>query len=327
VSKTTNWWLPWVFAAIAGCVAGGEAGPADPHPEETVADVAPDASPDLPSDVTPGDAADTDVESTPDVAPEEAAQPTTFAATPGHRCAPAERVGLVLVSASEWSPGLDASATVWDRPNPWLAAPALADASCAFHQYAPGFCESCPEGQVCGLDSACTTAQAEAAGAVLTLSIGGEEQAFPDSSPDPGLWGQVTLPGRTFAVELAWSGITVTLAETTVPSGVAGLSGTMTGGYDSPEAVDLKWTPPAEGGEIHTNIPINHHASGPTFTECAVDAAAGKLHVDGAMLKPLAVVTGLEFQGIEHVRFAAADTPLGCVEIRFQAMQYVSLSY
>jgi len=45
------------------------------------------------------------------------------------------------------------------------------------------------------------------------------------------------------------------------------------------------------------------------------------------MLLPLAVSTGLEFQGIEHVRFAVAETPLGCVEFRFTIFQHVDLGF
>ncbi len=67
---------------------------------------------------------------------------------------------------------------------------------------------------------------------------------------------------------------------------------------------------------MFTHIPINHHAGGPTFTECWVEASVHTLQVPGAMLVPLAVETGLEFQGVEHVQVAAAETPAGCVELR-----------
>jgi hypothetical protein len=40
---------------------------------------------------------------------------------------------------------------------------------------------------------------------------------------------------------------------------------------------------------------------------------------------PLAVATGLEFQALQHVRFAAVDTPTGCVEVRMTRTQYVNL--
>lgn len=43
------------------------------------------------------------------------------------------------------------------------------------------------------------------------------------------------------------------------------------------------------------------------------------------MLEPLAVATGLEFQEFEHVRFAAAETSRGCVELRFTTRQSVGL--
>ena len=41
------------------------------------------------------------------------------------------------------------------------------------------------------------------------------------------------------------------------------------------------------------------------------------------MIDPLAVITGLEFQGIEHVFVAAATTPEGCVEFRFGEQELV----
>ena len=99
------------------------------------------------------------------------------------------------------------------------------------------------------------------------------------------------------------------------------------GGLDSPTALDLTWTPPADAGTVLTRIPINHHAGGPTFTDCAANASAGTLHVAGAMLTPLAVSTGLEFQGIAHAQSAAVETPQGCIEVRFQTSQYVDLTY
>jgi hypothetical protein len=98
----------------------------------------------------------------------------------------------------------------------------------------------------------------------------------------------------------------------------------VSGESNEPTALDLTWTPPADAGRVFTHIPINHHAAGPTYTEREVDASAGALHVDGAMLAPLAVVTGLEFQGVEHRRYAAANTPAGCVEVLFFVQQHVN---
>jgi hypothetical protein len=41
------------------------------------------------------------------------------------------------------------------------------------------------------------------------------------------------------------------------------------------------------------------------------------------MINPLAVVTGLEFQGLHHEFVAAATTPSGCVEFRFGTQIFV----
>jgi len=84
-------------------------------------------------------------------------------------------------------------------------------------------------------------------------------------------------------------------------------------------------TTQSAGSHVYTLIPINHHAGGPTFTRCVVDAAQGSFLVGEAMLKPLAVGTGLEFQSIAHVRFAAAETPKGCVEFRFFVNHWIDL--
>jgi hypothetical protein len=96
----------------------------------------------------------------------------------------------------------------------------------------------------------------------------------------------------------------------------SGTGTSLDGTYELPESIDLSWSGP-DDGFAYTLIPINHHAGGPTFTECRLPASAHALHVDGEMLQPLAVGTGLEFQGLEHVRTAAAHTPLGCVELRY----------
>ena len=103
------------------------------------------------------------------------------------------------------------------------------------------------------------------------------------------------------------------------------LVGTLEGGYDAPTSLDVAWSTSAVGTDVFTHIPINHHAGGPTFTECTVPASSGGFTVGEAMLAPLAVSTGLEFQGLEHVRFAAAETPAGCVEVRFTERHYLNL--
>jgi hypothetical protein len=303
--------------AVAACGAGGGSPGAD-EPREDVAEPV-DARSDAElagtevPDAEPAETGQGDAEA----GAEDGVQPTVFAAVPGARCPHGSLVGTVQVAGSEWGPGLDAAAGINDRPDAWLPVePALQDASCAFYpQPPPAFCGDCPPGTLCAPDATCQAMPAPLPGVTLTLSAGGEEQVVTN-------WGAVTLPGRTFAVTLAWDGLTVTLGPTAVPGLLEGASLTLSDSPGKPMALDVRWTPPPDGGTVFTRIPINHHAGSSTFTECAVEASAGSLHVDDAMLAPLAVATGLEFQGIEHARFAAAETPAGCVEIRFFVQQH-----
>lgn len=345
-----------LVAALAACGSSDSDSTADATPD-AAADTAPEAVPDL-SDArepdadapdadlpdgtepdAPGDATEPDapddavapegtpeaVDATPEAdAPEtDTTAPTVFAAVPGARCAPSRRFARVQVYGSPWSPALDAQVEVNDRPDAWTPqAPALTDASCSFYEQAPpAFCGTCPTDTLCAPDATCQAKPAPIAGAVLTLTAGDQAQILETTGEPGGAWATLTLPGRTFAVLLTWGPNTLTLGATTVPEPVAGLTMKLEGAYDKPTSLDLTWTPPADPASVFTHIPINHHAAGPTYTECAVDAATGALHVDGAMLEPLAVITGLEFQGIEHARFAAAETPAGCVEVRFFVQQ------
>ena len=253
-------------------------------------------------DPAPGDSPDAAVDLTPAVA------------IPGARCAPAERAGLVEINADR-----RVFAYLLDRPDPQLGEPALSDSACAFHEYrlkAP--CEPCDEGELCGLDSRCAAAPRRALDGRVMIRDGQQQQTF-TADPEIGdLGGELTLSGSDFTVEVVGFGQTVTLEQATaIPEPLANLAASLSGTLDDPQAIDASWNPRAGGGQLFTHIPINHHAGGATFTECAVAASTGSLHVDQPMLEPLAVSTGLEFQSFEHVRFAAAETSRGCVEIRF----------
>lgn len=256
-----------------------------------------------------------------DTARADVVAPTASAATPGARCALTERVGLVLVEVQEGPPRtVWASAEVFDRPDPWLSPPALARDGCAFHRFTQtAACDDfCGEGEVCDRDGACVPAPTRRDDLALTMSAGAATQRFDGFPGALGVGGQLTLPGDAFAVDLTiGDAARVTLAETALPSDLPDLAGVLVGGYDAPTALDVTWTAPAVAGAVFMSVPINHHAGGPTFTECAADAAGGSLHIDGDFLAPLAIATGLEIQGAEHVRFAAAETPVGCVEIRY----------
>jgi len=252
----------------------------------------------------------------------DAGEPGEIAATPGARCVLAERIALIEISIDGAAPYL--SGTVYEQTNPWYGAPELTTAACAFHRFNAGLCPgACAVDEQCGADGKCVKAPRARRDAKLELRAGTQTQTFMASDLGE-LYGAVTLAGNAFAATLTFGEHTVSLVETPLARPFADLSGTLTGGYDQPEALDLQWTAPTTGS-VYTLIPINHHAGGPTFTECTVPASARALHVDGNMLVPLAVDTGLEFQGLQHAHFAAAETPAGCVELRFTAQARVNL--
>ncbi len=329
--------------AAALALGACSADPADP------ADVAVDTQPDAQADAEPdtaepdvvdADTADADAaepdtadatvpdaaDAAADTSEPDASEPVTTAAVPGALCPLTERVGIVELS--RWGAGSALAVTAWVEvaPSPWYGAPELSSEACDFHRFDPGSCGVCAPGTTCSMaDAQCVPMPARRTDPVLTLSAGAATQSFTADPVTGDLWGNVTLSGETFAAELTFAGQRVTLSDTAVPGDLEALSGAMGGTYDQPSSVDVTWTPTTDGADVHTLIPINHHAAGPTFTRCRVPGSAGQLHVDGPMLTPLAVITGLEFQGVQHVRFAAADTPAGCVELRWLTHLYTSL--
>lgn len=242
-------------------------------------------------------------------------------AVAGARCAPAERSGIVEVTE-----GRIVRADLRDRTDPWVTDPVESDAACELHRFVVQQCDGCDDDQVCDIDGECTAVPRRDPTARLVVRAGDAEQVF-DAEPTTGeLGGEITLAGDRFAIEVEAFGQKVTLSgETGVPDRLSGFAASLLGTYDAPEGIDASWDPAPAGSHLFTRIPVNHHAAGPTFTECAAAADSGALGIGQPMLEPLAVATGLEFQSFEHIRFAAADTAHGCVELRFTRQQSVGL--
>ena len=262
-----------------------------------------------------------DDDSDPIEQPDAAVDLTPALAVPGARCAAEERIGIIQIT-----PGKIVRADLFDRIDPWLADPARTDASCALHSFTVEQCDDCADDEICDREGACAPIPRRDPAGRLVLRAGGDQQVF-EAEPATGeLGGEITLPGDRFAVEVEAFGQQVTLEEeTSVPELLTGFSASLLGDYSAPEGIEASWDPAPEGSHLFTRIPVNHHAAGPTFTECAGDASAGSLSISGPVLEPLAVITGLEFQGFDHVRFAAAETSRGCVELRFTNRQSVGL--
>jgi hypothetical protein len=158
------------------------------------------------------------------------------------------------------------------------------------------------------------------------VSTGGEEREY-DANPQlGGIYSLLDIGDEAseYAMTLSWGDNQVTLSPMPVGSGdITDLSVDIEGDSSAPGALDATWEPTQQGGFLRTRIPMNHHAAGPTFTECAAPESEGAFHADAEMVDPLAVVTGLEFQGVEHLYIAAAQTAQGCVEFRFGPQLFV----
>ena len=211
--------------------------------------------------------------------------------------------------------------TLYDRPDPWIAKTELSNPTCEFHRYNPAACSACDMGLVCSLGGACLPERRTIKNASLQVSTGSEQRQY---SADPKLGGISSMldigdASSSYAMTLSWDDTQITLDAMPVASGMLDDLAVDTESTVSnlPGALEATWLPTGDGTFVRTRIPINHHAGGPTFTECVAPTSAGTFHADADMINPLAVQTGLEFQGIDHVFIAAARTPQGCVEFRF----------
>jgi hypothetical protein len=215
---------------------------------------------------------------------------------------------------------------LYDRPEPWITEAELTTPSCAFHHYTPGVCQGCEAGEVCSFESECVPEPRTIKDATLLVSTGSEEREYSADAQLGGIYSMLDIGNAdsSFAMTLSWGDTEVTLDPMPVASGeLQNAMVTIEGDSSMPGALDASWQPSGQGAFVRSRIPINHHAAGPTFTECAVPENAGAFHADAEMVNPLAVETGLEFQGLEHIFVAAATTPEGCVEFRFGEQVFV----
>jgi hypothetical protein len=216
--------------------------------------------------------------------------------------------------------------TLYDRKDPWLTEPELVTSTCAYHHYTPGVCQGCEAGEVCSDANECVPEPRTVKDAKLTVSAGGQEREYVANPQLGGIYSTLDIgdEGSDYAMTLSWGENEVTLSPMPVGSGdITDLAVDIEGDSSAPGALDATWEPTQQGGFLRTRIPMNHHAAGPTFTECAAPESEGAFHADAEMVDPLAVVTGLEFQGVEHLYIAAAETAQGCVEFRFGPQLFV----
>jgi hypothetical protein len=232
--------------------------------------------------------------------------------------------GLSVERYGEGTPSF--SAEIWDATDPWVGEPTLENAHCAYHAFTPDSCGSCDSDEVCAVSGECVPARRRVKDLELTLTVDGVEQSY--SADAQGLiYGNLEGSPSEISATLSWSGGSVSMPATGLPGDTLGATVSGSGDYDAPGKLEVRWTDPGEGAWVRTRIPINHHASGPTFTECRAEDHEEAFDVDAAMVDPLAVITGLEFQGLHHVHPASVEVDAGCVQLLVGTQLYTDVQY
>jgi hypothetical protein len=197
-----------------------------------------------------------------------------------------------------------------------VGAPSLESEACAHHAYYAAACGgACPSGEVCGADGECTPQPRLRADVAVTVTIAGEDHAFSADASGGYLYGELPLAEEIEGMRISLGGAAVDVPAMALAGDLPDLQVVAAGDWDTPGELTVRWTPAPAGTVVRTLIPINHHAGAPTFTACAAPAEAGGFTVPAEMVNPLAVLTGLEFQGCHHVSLAAVHLPEGCVEV------------
>lgn len=251
---------------------------------------------------------------------------TDYVAVLGATCPLPERLGRIELFT--YGGPLYLSGRLYDAPNPWFVAPVETTATCAHHHFNTSSCGTCPANQVCGA-SGCVPEPRTLKQLTVTITSDGQSESFSADTTTGDLGDQVTVGDITSTIDLLvqGDGFTITMPASPVGDGKVDLSVSGTGNQDLPGAITATWTPLTDGSTVASLIPINHHAGGPTFTSCLAPGSAGSFFAEATMVDPLAVSTGLEFQGIDHVYTAAAHTPDGCVEFWLGSRVFAEVSF
>lgn len=242
----------------------------------------------------------------------------------GELCPSAEKIGEVYLIPQ--GAGLYVGGRIFDAPSPWIGPPVAATEACEHHAYDPASCGGpCPAGEVCGLDGVCAPEPRVRFDVRLEVEV---DREFLHYEPDPtaGYFaGEAPMVDLLDGVRLTVGGEELVVSALPVGGALPDLvvraeSDTL----DAPGQLTVSWSPAPAGTLVRTVIPMNHHASAPTFTTCAAPVESGGFVVPAEMVDPLAVVTGLEFQGCGHVGAAAMRFTDGCVDVYAGAQLLVS---
>lgn len=243
----------------------------------------------------------------------------------GEPCARNDLVGAIGLSLYDGTINLDG--VIYNAPQPFTGLPTLENQHCALHVYDAAACGHCEEPLVCAGDGHCVPQPTAFLDLVVTASAGGVQHVAQANPKGGWLYEQWPHGGEDWALEVSFGQDTFAAPALPIAAGDLGFSVTAEGDYDNPGALTVSWTPSTDGSLVRTEIPINHHAQAGTFTLCEAGAEGGGFQADAAMIEPLAVITGLEFQGIDHLQVASVVTSAGCVELRYGTHLYMDPSF
>jgi hypothetical protein len=244
----------------------------------------------------------------------------------GEPCPRMEQAGAIQLSLSEGRVSL--GGMIYNAPQPITGAPALANDHCTYHRYDASGCGACAAPLVCSGAGNCVPMPTAFTDLEVTATAGATTHTA-QGDPDYGwLYEQWDDVEDDWALELSFGQDRITAPAMPIADGDIGVAVAVESADETaPGALTVTWTPTADGSLVRTEIPINHHAQPGTFTLCEGDAALGGFTADATMIDPLAVITGLEFQGVEHLQVASAQTSVGCVELRYGTQVRVNPSY
>jgi len=243
-------------------------------------------------------------------------EPRVFEAVRGQRCKYTEYIGSVrIVNDPLTFEGFTASAVLFDGPIELAPELATERGACSFYQSPATSCEEdCAAQQLgCGRNGTCGSwLPGWREDVRLTLSNDVGSQILDASG---GVMHPVMLEGA-LSVRLEFDDYTVTLGPTPIPAPLIGLHATFHGPEDARESADVSWAEPADGQVLAFAI-LERGTPLDPFTECVADGSALSFTIEKDVLEPFLTIGAFQANVVDHAHVAAANTPVGCIEIRY----------
>ena len=192
-------------------------------------------------------------------------------------------------------------AEAFDAPDVTIGTPALVAGDCAYHVHDRAACGGCDLGDVCSQTGGCVVRRSPVLGSTIAVTIDGVEQNF-EANEFGQIWSDLGPITTDIETSLSWDGTVASAPAWSPPTGDIGPVVAVSGEWDAPGELIVTWTDQGESALVTTTVPINHHVPDSTFVHCVSAESTEMFSAPAEMIDPLAVITGLEFQDLEHER-------------------------